>query len=392
MSDSSDRWNELPRLEGGLEGQVDAVLIERRQRATALDQLRALARWVEEKEADFRTRFPELALDLPEVEASPAFDDLDALAPLAPSSLEDERQVFRSRRERLERDFQGLVAKREQLLNEEQVWLAQLQGAADSVPEGLEALRLALLERERQIANAIAAVFSAGDTPVRGVAVGKQIQSAPKDVAPKSAAPAAPAAPATPAAPAAPAASALAEVEEIEAEQPEAEESIDDGEPVAEEPAAEIPAAEELAVPDMDMDELDETPATDDMESSQAAPGDSEAPTAPEGRQNLRIAIEAPINLRVEHRLLQGSTENLSVAGVFIRTDALLPAGREVELTFHLPEKPNLRALGKVAWSRSKGPRGVAGLGIRFTRIDEEIRHALDGFVKTTGQVARLER
>jgi uncharacterized protein (TIGR02266 family) len=104
-----------------------------------------------------------------------------------------------------------------------------------------------------------------------------------------------------------------------------------------------------------------------------------------------RVSLGVPINLRVEHRLLQGDTENVSLTGVFVRTDAPLPVGREVDLVFDLPERKGLQARGAVTWLRPEGVGGGAGAGVRFLDLPDDTRRALETFVRRTGRVVRSE-
>jgi uncharacterized protein (TIGR02266 family) len=104
-----------------------------------------------------------------------------------------------------------------------------------------------------------------------------------------------------------------------------------------------------------------------------------------------RVSLGVPINLRVQHRLLQADTENVSLTGVFVRTDAPLPVGREVDLVFDLPERKGLQARGTVTWLRPAGVGGGAGAGVRFLELPEDTRRALETFVRRTGRVVRGE-
>jgi|GEM_PF-3417190 len=118
------------------------------------------------------------------------------------------------------------------------------------------------------------------------------------------------------------------------------------------------------------------------------------APVAPAAsgsglRVSPRVALGVPINLRVEHRLLQGDTENVSLTGVFVRTSASMPLGREVDLVFDLPERKGLQALGKVVWHRPDDAGG--GVGLHFTELPDDTRKALETFVRRTGRALRDE-
>jgi uncharacterized protein (TIGR02266 family) len=126
-------------------------------------------------------------------------------------------------------------------------------------------------------------------------------------------------------------------------------------------------------------------------QSASAAAAPDVTPAAePERRSEMRVFLEVPINLRSEHRLLTASMSNLSVGGVFIRSEDVLPVGRAVELTFNLPERGGLTAHGVVVWQRPASVGGSPGFGVRFTDIAEPARKVLDDFVRRTGRAARL--
>jgi uncharacterized protein (TIGR02266 family) len=117
-------------------------------------------------------------------------------------------------------------------------------------------------------------------------------------------------------------------------------------------------------------------------------PGDA---TGPGARGAARVALGVPINLRVEHRLLAGSTENVSLTGVFVRTDAMLPVGRELDLVFDLPERKGLQAVGRVMWQRPAQADGGQGVGVHFDVLPDETRRALEAFARRTGRALTAE-
>lgn len=125
--------------------------------------------------------------------------------------------------------------------------------------------------------------------------------------------------------------------------------------------------------------------------------GDPAAPAAPQAaegsalRVSPRVSLGVPINLRVEHRLLQGDAENVSLTGVFVRTSAPLPVGREIDLVFDLPERKGLTALSKVQWLRPENAPGGGGVGLRFLELPDDTRKALETFVRRTGRAIRDE-
>lgn len=98
-------------------------------------------------------------------------------------------------------------------------------------------------------------------------------------------------------------------------------------------------------------------------------------------RVHRRHRVEVSISLVSESNLFSGQSENLSVGGVFVVTDAIRPAvGAEIELRVELLTlREPLRCLGRVAWHRERGP---AGLGVEFLGLGEAEIAALREFLR----------
>lgn len=74
---------------------------------------------------------------------------------------------------------------------------------------------------------------------------------------------------------------------------------------------------------------------------------------------------------------------NLSLGGCFIRTNVPEPPGAMVMLRFELPGSDgnaSVRAVGRVCWVRD-GSTGPAGMGLQFTRVDDEDLLELSNYV-----------
>jgi len=79
-------------------------------------------------------------------------------------------------------------------------------------------------------------------------------------------------------------------------------------------------------------------------------------------------------------------TLNISMGGVFLKSLEPLPVGSELKLRFCLfPDCPEVEVGGRVAWTRlpSSDPTRVPGMGVSFTKVDDEAAWALETFMKT---------
>ncbi len=308
---STERIERLAELARRVE-QIDAewrlLDARRRDRSPTLIQLRSLFDWVQDKERDFRERFPEVA----ESTILPDALDPDEL----PGEAVDTREwaSLEARRALLEDEWARILGGWESLAADWQALLERRRAALGSVDADLTLVRERLLERERVISCAIAGVFQEATQPVARSSTKPLFFASPTDEAP----------------------------------------------PPAAAPSQAVPA-EPAAVP-------------------------SASPSGASARRAARVSVGVPINLRVEHRLLAGSTENLSLTGVFVRTDAALPVGRELDLVFDLPERKGLHATGRVVWLRPLQAAGGQGVGVHFDELPDDTRRSLEAFVRRTGR------
>jgi uncharacterized protein (TIGR02266 family) len=307
-----ERLAELARRVEQIDGEWRLLDARRRDRSPTLVQLRSLYDWVQDKERDFRERFPDMA-DATALPEAPDPDDL-----LDESAESRAWSALSARRSLLEDEWARILGSWEQLAVDWQELLDRRRSSLEVADSGLSQVREKLLARERAISCAIAGVFQAAQETPRVST--DPLFSSPTDLPKGGAAPAA--APFGPTSPA---------------------------------PSAPLPVA-------------------------------SASPSVAGSRTAARVSLGVPINLRVEHRLLSGSAENVSLTGVFVRTDTPLPVGREVDLLFDLPERKALHALGKVVWQRPADARGGQGVGVRFGEIPDETRRALESFVRRTGR------
>ncbi len=107
-------------------------------------------------------------------------------------------------------------------------------------------------------------------------------------------------------------------------------------------------------------------------------------------RQHRRIGIKAHLAYGSAHEFLYaGEMENLSLGGLFVATDNVLPVGREVDLSLTFPDTAPLTLHAVVVWRREADGRGQpAGLGVRFVDLDPATEEAIEWHLSRAEAVA----
>jgi uncharacterized protein (TIGR02266 family) len=98
----------------------------------------------------------------------------------------------------------------------------------------------------------------------------------------------------------------------------------------------------------------------------------SERRRYPRGNFSLETRLEGP------NRLLMGSSENVSVGGVFIATSEPFQLGSLVSITLRLPNGLSVRADGVVSWIRERTSGSHPGIGVEFLALAETDREILE--------------
>lgn len=99
-------------------------------------------------------------------------------------------------------------------------------------------------------------------------------------------------------------------------------------------------------------------------------------------RRAPRLQHEMMVQVASGGSTFSGWGTNLSLGGVFVNAQSVLPAGSPVDVLLHLPGQPRCKLSGRVAWSAQPGP-GVdePGMGIEFIEVDEETRQLVGAMV-----------
>src|SRR5205823_5272349 len=94
----------------------------------------------------------------------------------------------------------------------------------------------------------------------------------------------------------------------------------------------------------------------------------------PEGRQAVRVPMQAQIDFGSDSNFYSGFSTNISDGGVFIATVYVLPLGTEVDLSFTLPNGDSVHTRGVVRWVREVNdrlPDAFPGIGVQFQDLPE---------------------
>ena len=108
-----------------------------------------------------------------------------------------------------------------------------------------------------------------------------------------------------------------------------------------------------------------------------------------EKRSHLRVPLRA-LQIRGESDKLFffGYTRNLSLGGLFIQTTRPKPPGTRVRLQFSaLPGSAPFECVAEVVWIRpfEAQSRGMPGMGMRFTELDEKASVTIEAFLRKNG-------
>ena len=113
------------------------------------------------------------------------------------------------------------------------------------------------------------------------------------------------------------------------------------------------------------------------MKQLQAQQANNAAPFESTAMESRRVPLERKVILKFHHfgGFFIEYSANISMTGMFIRTDAPKPAGSVFIFEIWLGEEYKLvHGLGEVVWTRDEheGDDRPAGMGIRFLKVDEE--------------------
>ena len=96
-----------------------------------------------------------------------------------------------------------------------------------------------------------------------------------------------------------------------------------------------------------------------------------------ERRQSMRVAVQAPVSIRVDDgHTVEGILLDLSTGGMDVLAAKPLPSSALVRVSFALPDGAGLEGDAEVAWSAANGQTGL-----RFLEMDDKMREEMSAWL-----------
>ena len=105
-------------------------------------------------------------------------------------------------------------------------------------------------------------------------------------------------------------------------------------------------------------------------------------------RSSIRIPKKYEINFINEGDYLISFSKDISVDGMFIRTNNALEIGEETTLTFSIGDIEQISVEAKVVWVNDTESSGDPGMGVQFVDPPEKLK---DTILTIVNRVAVLE-
>jgi c-di-GMP-binding flagellar brake protein YcgR len=99
-----------------------------------------------------------------------------------------------------------------------------------------------------------------------------------------------------------------------------------------------------------------------------------------EKRQFKRVPLNVTVEATVGGRTLRFESRNISVGGLLLRGDETLPENDTFQMSFRLPGRNEIITTTGVVQHASPG----AFMGVRFGELSDEVRQAIESYVKET--------
>ncbi len=137
--------------------------------------------------------------------------------------------------------------------------------------------------------------------------------------------------------------------------------------------------------------QLDLTSTSDAFASLPPIPERTRASVAPtERRDNGRIDLSVDLGLLSDSHFYAGLSRDLSRGGVFVATYSAETPGRELFLSFVLPDGHHVQTRGVVRWTSDAGDDTPPGMGIAFVDLNEADREAVERYCELRAPMYHL--
>jgi uncharacterized protein (TIGR02266 family) len=100
----------------------------------------------------------------------------------------------------------------------------------------------------------------------------------------------------------------------------------------------------------------------------------------PERRRQARFAIASDVDLTSEDNFYAGRTRDLSLGGLYVETNAVLPLGSRLAVRVKIRGKA-YSVDAEVVWTMLPDGDATGGLGLRFLHLPVDARRAIQGFI-----------
>jgi type IV pilus assembly protein PilZ len=113
---------------------------------------------------------------------------------------------------------------------------------------------------------------------------------------------------------------------------------------------------------------------------------DEDDPSGSERREHTRYDTSIAVDYASGETFLFAYLQNISVMGIFVRTNEPQTVGTRLRLRFHVDDADPLVLDGEVTWInpvREKGENINPGMGVRFIQLTPERREQVVALVRT---------
>jgi Tfp pilus assembly protein PilZ len=103
-------------------------------------------------------------------------------------------------------------------------------------------------------------------------------------------------------------------------------------------------------------------------------------PSGREQRRHPRVAVSAKVDISSGANFYVGTTRDLSLSGLFVETTAGVAVGMPIVLRLDLLGKAS-EIPAEVVWVLQDDAGHIAGAGVRFLELSEELRKRIEAFM-----------
>lgn len=119
---------------------------------------------------------------------------------------------------------------------------------------------------------------------------------------------------------------------------------------------------------------------------NEAGSGSEVVRASSERRAARRVALEVAVTIMVEGEEVTGTSEDISLTGMFVKTARLLHSGKEVPLRFDLPHGV-VEVIGVVVRFRTPAKALSGGVGLCFKALSEAQADCIEAYCESTDSI-----